>query len=186
MMKKGDFVILQFGHNDASALNDTSRARGTLNGVGKETEEIDNLLTKQHEIVHSYGWYLRKFVADAREKGATPLICSLVPRKIWKEGKIARNNDTYAAWAQQVAAAEQTPFIDLNRLIARRYDELGQKKVDTLFADEHTHASLEGAKLNAEIVMAALRKVPGDLLAPFLRHGEAVSLPALQRAATIQ
>src|SRR5688572_2856998 len=58
-MKPGDFVLIQFGHNDGGAINDTSRARGTIKGVGEETEEIDNLLTKKREVVHSYGWYLR-------------------------------------------------------------------------------------------------------------------------------
>lgn len=87
MLKRGDFVLMQFGHNDASAVNDASRARGTIRGVGAETQEIDNLLTKQHEVVHTYGWYLRKFTADARAAGATPLVCSPVPRKSWHGGK---------------------------------------------------------------------------------------------------
>src|SRR5665647_27352 len=38
-LKKGDYVLMQFGHNDGSALNDSSRARGTLKGVGEEREE---------------------------------------------------------------------------------------------------------------------------------------------------
>ena len=58
------------------------------------------MLTGKHEVVHSYGWYLRRFVADARAKGATPIICSLVPRKIWDErGMIRRNTNDYAGWA---------------------------------------------------------------------------------------
>ena len=57
-------------------------------------------------MVHTYGWYLRKFIADARAKGATPIVCSLVPRKIWKDGKIARDSRDYAGWAAEVAAAE--------------------------------------------------------------------------------
>ena len=73
-------------------------------------------------MVYSYGWYLRKFIADARAKGATPIVCSLIPRKTWKDGKIARNKGDYAGWAEQVAAAEQAPFVDLNEFIARRYD----------------------------------------------------------------
>jgi len=56
-MKEGDFVLIQFGHNDGGAINDVSRARGSLPGTGEETEEIDNLLTKKHEVVHTYGWY---------------------------------------------------------------------------------------------------------------------------------
>lgn len=54
-LKPGDFVLMQFGHNDGGALNDTSRARGSLKGTGDATEEIDNLMTKKHEVVHTYG-----------------------------------------------------------------------------------------------------------------------------------
>src|SRR5215475_2421549 len=135
MMKPGDFVLIQFGHNDGGPINDDSRARGTIKGVGEETEEIDNLLTKKHEVVHSYGWYLRKYVADARARGATPIICSPVPRKIWKDGKIVRNTDSYAGWAAQVAHSQGVPFVDLNEIVAKRYDEMGPAKVDALFAD---------------------------------------------------
>jgi lysophospholipase L1-like esterase len=45
-LKKGDFVLMQFGHNDGGAINDTLRARGTIKGVGDETEGIDNLIMK--------------------------------------------------------------------------------------------------------------------------------------------
>ncbi len=139
-MKPGDFVLIQFGHNDGGPINDNSRARGTIKGVGEETEEIDNLLTKKHEVVHSYGWYLRKYIADTKAKGATPVICSPVPRKIWKEGRIVR--DQYAQWAEEVAKAEKVGFIDLNEIIARQYDAMGAEKVEPLFADEHTHTTL--------------------------------------------
>jgi len=164
-MKTGDFVLIQFGHNDGGPINDTSRARGTIKGVGEETEEIDNLLTKKHEIVHSYGWYLRKYVADARAKGATPVICSPIPRKIWKEGRIVR--DQYARWAEEVAKAEKAGFIDLNEIIARQYEAMGAEKVEPLFADEHTHTTLAGAELNAASVISGLKAPKPDPLASY-------------------
>ena len=76
MLKPGDFVMMQFGHNDGGPLDDAARARGTIKGTGDETKEIDNPITKQHEVVHTYGWYLRKFIADTRAKGATPIMCT--------------------------------------------------------------------------------------------------------------
>lgn len=174
-LKPGDFVMMQFGHNDSSAINDDSRARGTLPGVGEETEEIDNLLTKQHEIVHTFGWYLRQYVSDTRAKGATPIICSLVPRKIWKDGRIVRNADTYAGWAQQVAGAEQVAFVDLNEIIATRYNELGPQAVEPLFADPHTHTTLAGAEISAKAVIMGLQSLKHDPLGKYLSHqGKAV------------
>jgi lysophospholipase L1-like esterase len=169
MLKKGDFVMMQFGHNDDAALNDATRARGTIKGIGEESEEIDNVMTKQHEVVHSYGWYLRKFIADTRAKGATPIVCSLIPRKLWKDGKIGRNKENYAGWAEQVAKAENTPFIDLNEVIARRDDELGEAKVNPLFGDEHTHTSKAGAELNAEVVIGELKSLKENPLQHYLR-----------------
>jgi lysophospholipase L1-like esterase len=167
MLKPGDFVMMQFGHNDGGSLDDAARARGTLKGTGDETREIDNPITKQHEVVHTYGWYLKKFIADARAKGATPIMCTLIPRKIWKDGKIARNSEDYAGWAASVAASEHVPLIDLNEIIAQRYDELGPEKVEPLFGDPHTHTSRAGAELNAECVMAGLKKLDDDPLAKY-------------------
>jgi len=78
---------MQFGHNDGGAVNDASRARGSLRGIGNETEEIDNLLTKKHEIVHTFGWYMKKFISDAKARQATPIVLSPVPRNMWKKAK---------------------------------------------------------------------------------------------------
>jgi len=167
MLKPGDFVMMQFGHNDGGALDDPARARGVIDGAGDEIKEIDNPITKKHEVVHTYGWYLRKFIADARAKGATPILCTLIPRKIWTDGKTARNTADYAGWAAGVAEAEKVPLVDLNEIIARRYDALGPEKVEPLFADPHTHTSRAGAELNAGCVIAGLKGLPANPLAGF-------------------
>lgn len=164
VLKPGDFVMMQFGHNDGGALNDTSRARGSIKGTGEESQEIDNLLTKKHEVVHTFGWYMRKYVDDTKAKGATPIVCSMIPRKIWKDGKIVRNSSDYGGWAAAVAKAADAPFINLNEIIAARYDELGSAKVEPLFGDEHTHTTRAGAELNAECVIAGLKGLPEDPL----------------------
>lgn len=170
LVRPGDFVLMQFGHNDAAPLNDDKRARGTIKGTGDETEAIDNILTRQAEVVHTYGWYLRQFIREARAAGATPVVCSPVPRRTWKDGRVARSTiDGYAAWARRVAEEEGTGFIDLNDLVATRYEELGPEPVKALFADAHTHTSRTGAELNAGIVAAGLRALPGDPLGAFVK-----------------
>lgn len=167
MLKPGDFVIMQFGHNDSGVLNDDSRARGTIKGTGEEVQQIDNILTKKHEVVHSYGWYLRKFVADTLAKGATPIMCSPVPRKIWRDGKMVTNSEDYAKWAGDVAASAGVGFVDLNSIVARKYEALGPEKVEPLFADERTHTSLVGAELNAASVVAGLKALKKNPLARY-------------------
>jgi len=84
-LKPGDLVLLQFGHNDVFPLNDNRVARGTLHGIGDETEEIDNQLTGQHEVVHTYGWYMRKMISDIRATGATPIVLTLTIRDRWNQ-----------------------------------------------------------------------------------------------------
>lgn len=168
-LKKGDFVLMQFGHNDASAVNDASRARGTLKGAGEETEEIDNLLTKKHEVVHTFGWYMRKYIAETKAKGATPIVLSPVPRNNWIDGKVVRNAGTYGGWAAEVAKSQQAFFVDLNEIIARQYEALGQERVSKeLFFNDQTHTSPAGARLNAESVVAGLRGLQKCKLTTFL------------------
>lgn len=157
-LKPGDFVMMQFGHNDAGAINDTIRARGTIRGIGEETEAIDNLLTKKHEVVHSYGWYIRKYVTDTQAKGAIPIVLSLVPRNGWKAGKIVRATDSYGTWAADVAKKEGAYFIDLNEQVAAKYDALRDSITlqTTYFVSDHTHTNAAGARLNAATVIEAL------------------------------
>jgi len=156
-IKKGDFVIMQFGHNDGSPLDDTARARGTIPGTGDESKEIFNPITRQKEVVHSYGWYMRKYVDEVLVKGGIPIICSPIPRNNWKDGKVVRSTSGYAKWAAEVAKSEGAYFVDLNNLVAAKYEELGADKVKTFFPGDHTHTSMEGAKLNAGIIVESLK-----------------------------
>jgi rhamnogalacturonan acetylesterase len=153
-MRPGDYVLIQFGHNDPGELFKTTRPRGSLPGIGDETREGVVALYNSFEVVRTFGWYLRQYVSDARARGATPILCSLVPRGIWKDNRIAR--DEHATWTHDVATATTTPFLDLNEIIARKYEALGPEKVRALFADEHTHTTPAGARLNAESVVEGL------------------------------
>ena len=161
-VKKGDWVVMQFGHNDASPVNDNSRARGVLRGTGPESQEIDNQLTGQHETVYTYGAYLRGYITEIRAAGATPVICSPVARKRWEDNgvKLQRAGGNYAAWAAEVAKQEGVAFIDLNESGALRYEALGKAGVDELFPrgtpEETVHTNLAGATLNAQLVIAGL------------------------------
>ncbi|MCC9168772.1 rhamnogalacturonan acetylesterase [Pontibacter harenae] len=157
-LKPGDFVIMQFGHNEGS-VPDTSRAgyRGVLRGTGEETKEL-TWKNGEKEIVHTYGWYLSKFVKDAKSKGATPIIASMIPRNQWKEGKVVRADDSFGKWAREVAEAEGVYFINLNEITAEKYEEFGPEKVKALFPTDHTHTNPEGARINAASVVEGLQK----------------------------
>ena len=158
-LQKGDFVIMQFGHNDSGPLDDTARARGTIKGIGEDSVEIYNPIRKQKETVHSYGWYLRKYINDAKEKGAGAIICSPIPRNDWKEAKVVRSDNSYAIWAGQVAQGTGAYFIDLNNLLANEYEKLGKEKTTTFFPQEHTHTNEAGARFNAYVVIQQVKEL---------------------------
>jgi lysophospholipase L1-like esterase len=162
-MKPGDFVLIQFGHNDGGAVNDASRARGSLPGLGEETQEIDNLVTKQHEVVHTYGWYMRKMIADTKAKRATPIVLSLTVRNIWKDGKVERGSGHFGEWAAEIAKSQHVLFIDVTRIIADRYESLGEEKVKELFGPDHTHTSPAGAELNATLIVEGIKALKSPL-----------------------
>ena len=83
-LKPGDFVLIQFGHNEGGPLND-ERCRASLPGIGENSESIIKVTDQQPETVQSFGWYLRRFVREAKSKGATPILVSLIPRNLWKD-----------------------------------------------------------------------------------------------------
>ena len=170
MMRAGDFVIIQFGHNDGGPINDDSRARGSLRGTGPETEEINNLLTARHEVVKTYGGYLRRYLADARAKGVTPYLCTQVPRKQWEADsrRIIRPTDGTVVWARRVAEAEQATLLDLHETVAAAYDDLGPAGVEPLFADARTHTTSAGADFTARWVVQILAGLPQSPWPPLL------------------
>jgi hypothetical protein len=146
--------------------------------VGEETQEIDNMLTHKHEVVHSFGWYMRKYANDVKAKGATPIIMSLVPRNNWKDGKVVRaSGNAYGGWAQQAAAATGAIFVDDNEIIAEGLDALGPDKTQPLFADHKLHASPAGAQFNAQMAVSGLKAMPGNPLGQYFSPA-ADSIPA--------
>jgi len=173
-MKSGDYVLMQFGHNDPGAINDDSRARGTIRGIGDETQEIENLLTKKHEVVHTYGWYMRKYVTDTKAHGATPIVFSYVPRCPRPTDTIEPNPEitSYRLWAKEIAEQEKVDFVDLYGLIWPEYvghtsDELHTKYFTSA---DYTHTNREGAELNAKKVAEGIKSLAGCSLKDYFLH----------------
>jgi lysophospholipase L1-like esterase len=164
-MKAGDFVLIQFGHNDGGPLN-TDRARGSLPGLGEETKEVV-MPNGKNEVVHTFGWYMRRFVTDAKAKRATAIVLSLTVRNIWKDGNVERGSGRFGEWAAQIAQSEGVAFVDLTTIVADQYEKLGAESVKDLFATDHTHTSPKGAELNASSVVAGLKSLKND---PFKRY----------------
>ena len=174
-LQSGDFVIMQFGHNDGGSLTQ-NRARGSLKGVDDRAEEV-TLTNGTTEVVHTFGWYLRRYVTDTEAKGATPIICSLVPRNDWKDGRVLRPTNSYASFAAEVARQSGVGFIDLHEIIANKYEAEEQEKVTAIyFLNEHTHTTPAGAAFNAACVIEGLRALGNCALNDFLLPADRVRL----------
>jgi rhamnogalacturonan acetylesterase len=158
-LKPGDFVIMQFGHNEGS-VPDTTRngRRGVLRGIGNETKDLVWPNGKT-ETVHTYGWYLKKFINDAKAKGATPIVASMIPRNEFRDGKVIRASNDFGKWASEVAVQNGAYFVDLNKITADKYDLMGPVEVKKLFPGDHTHTNVEGATINAASVVEGLKEL---------------------------
>lgn len=158
----GDFVIIQMGHNDGGPLDDTNRARGSIRGLGEETKDIFNPLTKKPETVHTYGWYLRQYIKDARAKGLTPILCSPIPhcpRAEVHAGDVEKSD--YVKFSEAVAESEHVDFINLNQITMSHYAGLAPKEIKEKYFTpaDNTHTSPAGAELNAQSVIEGLRQL---------------------------
>ncbi|WP_443938974.1 rhamnogalacturonan acetylesterase [Pedobacter sp. MW01-1-1] len=169
VLKPGDYITMQFGHNDGSAP-DTTKAgrRGVLKGTGEETKVL-TWPDGKVETVHTYGWYLRKFVREAKAKGAIPIVVSMIPRNEFRNGKVLRVDKDFGKWAAEVAKEEKAYFVDLNKITADKYDAMGPEKVKEFFPGDHTHTNLAGAMLNAQSVVEGIKLLEDCKLSTYLK-----------------
>lgn len=146
--KEGDFVFIQFGHNDEVATKKTYTT---------ETEFKTNLL---------------RYVTEARDKKMTPLLLTPVARRKFNAaGQIEGTHDVYAQLVRDVAKETGVLLIDLDKKSQALYQELGVEHSKLLFVqlkpDEHphypegkednTHFSELGARLIAQLVLKDLK-----------------------------
>jgi rhamnogalacturonan acetylesterase len=177
-MKPGDFVLIQMGHNDGGTTtpqNDT-KARASIKGISDETVQYPlpkpfttgPLAGQTNETIHTYGWYVRKYITDTRAKHATPILLTVTIRNIWAndaDGNLHIERDMgFRDYEYKLSAYEGVPVIDMATVEADRLEALGPEKTALLFPIDHTHTSAEGAERNAESVVIALRNANSPLV----------------------
>lgn len=165
-LKPGDFVVIQFGHNDGGRVGDpANKHRADGKGIGDETVP-DIMPDGSTEQVHTFGWYMANFVTSAKARGATVILCAPIPHKQrWENGRDFAN---VAEWDKEVAQAHGALFLDLTMVITDAYKKVGKEKVESFFGDKGTHTNNDGAKFNARCVVSGLKSLPGDPLGNFL------------------
>ncbi len=153
-LKPGDLVIMQFGHNDAA----------------KEK-------TERYVTVDGYKEYIRLFVTQTREKGATPIVLTPVARNYpWKDGHLENVHGEYDAAAKEVAEELGALMIDLNQQSMDFFSEKGQEYVtENYFMNfgaglyeaypdgqkDNTHFQPAGAKAVASLVLEGMTQLAG-------------------------
>lgn len=151
-LKKGDLVIMQFGHNDAAE---------------KKTERYVN--------IEGYKEFLRLYVNQTRDKGATPIILTPVARNYpWKDGHLENVHGAYPNAAKAIAKELDVLLIDLNQLSMDAFSRKGKEYVSENYfmnipagkfeaypegLSDNTHFQPEGAKAVAALVFEALKNL---------------------------
>jgi lysophospholipase L1-like esterase len=139
-MKPGDYLFIQFGHNDM-------KERGP--GVGAFT---------------TYKTDLKRFVAETRKHGGLPVLVTSMNRKnLDAEGKVVNTLGDYPEAVRQVAAEENVPLIDLHAMSKPLYEAWGPANIGKAFVD-FTHHNSYGSYELAQCVVEGIRQNKLDLV----------------------
>lgn len=109
VMKPGDYLFVQFGHNDQK---DKRKDAGPFT---------------------TYKTNLKRFIAAAREKGGIPVLVTPMERRRWNRGKMETTLGDYAEAVRQTGAEEKVPVIDLNAMSIQLYAAMGSEASKKLF-----------------------------------------------------
>lgn len=141
-VKPGDYVFIQFGHNDA-----------------KESDPA--------RYAAAWGAYqdnLRFFIDGVREKGGIPVLLTPVARRWFKEAGLDRNcHGDYPAAMKAVAAEKEVTLLDVTTPTLDWLESLGDEASKAYFMistgkDDNTHTVARGARKVTEIVCGLIRE----------------------------
>ncbi|WP_044198169.1 rhamnogalacturonan acetylesterase [Dyadobacter tibetensis] len=148
-LKAGDYVLIQFGHNDEVATKKTY------------TDEV------------GYQANLHRFIKETKEKGAYPVLITPVARRRFDaKGSVEGTHEIYSQLVRKVAMEASVPLIDLDQLSQRLLQEFGEERSKDLYlhlaAGEHpnypegkvddTHFSELGARKMAQLVLQEMKR----------------------------
>lgn len=153
VMKPGDYLFIEFGHND-------QKEKGPNDGAYK-----------------SYTERLRTFIAETKQKGGIPVILTSTSRRSFENGKIVNSLGDFPDAARKVAASENVALIDLNALTATLYNALGEEPSKKAFVHypansypgqekalaDNTHFNTYGAYEIAKCVIEGIKAAKLDL-----------------------
>ncbi|QRV88581.1 carbohydrate esterase family 12 protein [Ceratobasidium sp. AG-Ba] len=155
LLKPGDYVVIEFGHNDGGSPSTSDRA--SVGGEGNETQTV-TLADGTVETVYTWPTYVKWMIDGAKSKGATPIISGQTPNNPF-EGvtKINYTPTRFVTYAKNAAAAKGVPFVDHWTATLLYYDKLGKGTTEGYFPNDHTHTNAAGANSVAWAFLSGLR-----------------------------
>ena len=161
----GDFVVIEFGHNDGGSLSTTDNGRTDCPGDGEET----CISPTTGETVYTFVFYEVEAGKALQAKGANVIISSQTPDNPWESGTFTYAPSRFVGYAKTAAAAIGAAYVDHGQYVADRFEALGVTTVDSFYPNDHTHTSPEGA----DVVSAAFVKgvlCANDVLAAHVKN----------------
>lgn len=159
-----DYVFIQFGHND-NATGEFAKPTEFRTFAG----EVPSILPGGHTARDYYRNNLTKYVTDARNAGAVPILVLSMERHVYDDaGHIKRFNEPYVNAALEIAAALDVDVIDLHTPSIALYEAQGDAATRYLHAEggtDQSHFSMAGAQLYAGWVADGLRSENSPLAA---------------------
>ncbi|EMD61028.1 hypothetical protein GGP41_009952 [Bipolaris sorokiniana] len=178
LIKPGDIVTMEFGHNDGGSLSSSDNGRSVCPGTGNEI--CNSTYNGQKVTVRTYNWYLteagKKFIA----KGAKVIVSSQTPNNPWESGSFQyTDGGRFVGYARDVAKAlgSNAMFVDHGKYTANMFKGLGKAGTDALFvAGDHTHTNAKGADAVAKAFFKAVQCAGGGFFQGSIRNATA-SIP---------
>lgn len=142
-VKSGDYVIIEFGHNDGGSLTPTDNGRTDCAGSGEE--KCQTVYDGVSETVLTYYAYLRNAANSLKAKGANVIISSPTPNNVCETGTCSYAPSRFTDMSKSAASSTGGIFIDHGQYVADRYITLGTTVVNSYYPNDHTHTSPAGA-----------------------------------------
>ncbi|KAK7465406.1 hypothetical protein VKT23_005384 [Stygiomarasmius scandens] len=171
-VKAGDFVIIEFGHNDAHANPDNGKQDAV--GDGYDITAVVQDASGNNILIHSFAYYIENFINAIKAKGATAIISSVTPDNIWTGNEIGTGG-RFVDYAQSIGRNESITYVNHNVYVAQAFNKLGQSTVNTFYPNDHLHTSPAGALVVSQAFVRGLLCTGTSTLIPHVNSaGQAV------------
>ena len=142
-VKSGDFVVIEFGHNDGGSLTPTDNGRSDC--AGTTTQTCQTTYNGVAETVKTFPAYLEAAAASLKAKGANVIIASQTPDNTDETGTFVYSPSRFVGYAQTAATASSVTYVDHGAYVAAAYKSRSVAAVNAFYPNDHTHTSPDGA-----------------------------------------